>query len=292
MLRFGSLIRNLNARSGDLFPLRCFHVSATGPETQFLETSSLGKTRQIAYQKIDGIRSPGIMYIPGFMSHKAATKATMLHMFCQEYGFPYIRYDPSGLGETKGVKQSETNLTVWLEDAAQVLSNLTDGPQLVVASSMGGWISSILAKRYPEKFSSLLMLAPAINFGRKYMQVLLSQLPPGLVKKFEADEVVKLFVPEYGEFPLRKSMFEDMKQHELSMEAGSIPVQCPTRIIHGVKDKDVPYKESLQVLGALQTNDVQLLYVKHGGHQLSDSASLEIICDTILKMTAPKHKKE
>lgn len=67
------------------------------------------------------------------------------------------------------------------------------------------------------------------------MQVLLSQLPSGLVKKFEADEVVKLFVPEYGEFPLRKSMFEDMKKHELSMEAGSIPVQCPTRIIHGVK---------------------------------------------------------
>lgn len=88
------------------------------------------------------------------------------------------------------------------------------------------------------------MLAPAINFGRKYMQVLLSQLPPGLVKKFEADEIVKLFVPDYGEFPLRKSMFEDMKKHEISMEAGSIPIQCPTRIIHGVKVR-VLYKFSL-----------------------------------------------
>ncbi|XP_042879623.1 palmitoyl-protein thioesterase ABHD10, mitochondrial-like [Penaeus japonicus] len=83
-----------------------------------------------------------------------------------------------------------------------------------------------------------------------------------------------------------------MKKRELSMEAGSIPIQCPTRIIHGVKDKDVPYKESLQVLGALQTNDVQLLYVKHGGHQLSDSASLEIICDTILKLTAPNSQTQ
>ncbi|KAK8743015.1 hypothetical protein OTU49_001489 [Cherax quadricarinatus] len=274
--------------------LRNFHVSATEPETQFheIKDANSGKVRRIAYKKLNGSRSHGLIYVPGFMSNMSGTKSAELHLFCQKYGFPYVRYDPSGLGKSEGVKMTETTMSLWLEDATEMLLKMTDGAQIVIASSMGCWISSLIAQKHPEKFAAILMLGPAINFGERYENVLRGQLPPKVLKKFEAGEIVSLHAPDYGDFPLSMKVFEDMKQYNVTLEADNITMPCPVRIIHGVKDKDVPHMESLQLLKALQITDVQLNYLKHAGHTLSDAASLEVMFDTILNLASYVNKKE
>lgn len=273
--------------------LKSFHMSAAETETQFheIEDKASGKVRSLAYKKLSGPRPHGLIYIPGLMADKSGSKATALHSFSQKYGFSYIRYDPSGLGESKGVHPIETTMSLWLEDATEMLLKVTDGPQIVIASSMGCWLSSLIARKHPEVFKGILMLAPAFNFGDPYEKLLLEQLPPKLLQKYHDGGVVPFHRQDYGEFPLNKVKFEDMKKYVLSLATDSIPLTCPVRIIHGIKDKDVPHKQSLQVLNALQSEDAQLTYLKHAGHTLVDDSSLEVIYDTVLKLASHLHPK-
>ncbi|XP_064104785.1 palmitoyl-protein thioesterase ABHD10, mitochondrial-like isoform X1 [Macrobrachium nipponense] len=267
-----------------------FHVSAADPPTQFLEIKDeeAGLTREIAYAKSPGPRTPGIIYIPGFMSDKSGIKAVSLYKFCQENGFPYVRYDPSGLGESKGVKITQVTFSHWVRDAREILLRVTEGPQLVVCSSMGGWITSIIAQEHPAKFNSILMIAPGINFHIRYEKELRSQLDEKGLKKYEAGGVVPLYNPDYGSFPLMKAQFDDMRKCALSLEANSLDVTCPVRIIHGLKDKDVPFMESLTLLKALKGPDSHLQYLKDGDHRLASEEKIKLICDKILEMTSPK----
>ncbi|XP_068208762.1 palmitoyl-protein thioesterase ABHD10, mitochondrial-like [Palaemon carinicauda] len=267
-----------------------FHVSAADPPTQFLEIKdeNTGMTRRIAYLKSPGPRTPGIIYFPGFMSNKSGTKAVSLYKFCQKHGFPYVRYDPSGLGESEGVEVTQVTFHHWVQDATEILQRVTEGPQLVVGSSMGGWISTIVAQKHPEKFKTILMIAPAINFHTRYEKVLRSQLDEKSLKKFEEGGVVPLYNPDYGSFPLRKAQFDDMKKHALPLEADSLDVKCPVRIVHGVQDKDVPFMESLALMKALKSTDVHLQYLKDGDHRLASEEKMELICDNILEMTSTK----
>lgn len=200
-------------------------------------------------------------------------------------------YDPSGLGESEGVSLTDTKFSLWLEDAKEMLLKVTDSPQIVVCSSMGCWLTSYLVQMHPEKVAGILMLAPAVNFHVRYEKVLRSQLPPKLLKKYEEGGTVPLFAPDYGEFPLSKGVFDEMKKFALNMEHNTLPVSVPVRIIHGVKDKDVDYTESLPLLNTLGTEDVQLTYLKHAGHTLTDEESLEVIYDAILRLASEVGKK-
>lgn len=268
--------------------LNGFHVSTANPENLFHEVKDKesGKVRRIAYNKTSGPRSHGLLYIPGFMGHKGGGKPVALHSFSQKYGFPFLRYDPSGLGESEGMTKAETRFSIWLEDAKEMLLNVAEGPQIVICSSMGCWITSHLIQMHPEKFAGILMLAPAVNFHSRYEKVLRAQLTPKLLQKFEEGGVVPLYAPDYGEFPLTKAHFQDMKKFALTREPEQIPVPVPLRIIHGVKDKDVPYTESLPLMHSFKTEDVHLSFLKHAGHTLVDKLSLELIYDTILKLAA------
>ncbi|KAK7076410.1 Mycophenolic acid acyl-glucuronide esterase, mitochondrial [Halocaridina rubra] len=267
-----------------------FHASAADPPTEFLEVKDeqTGSIRKIAYMKSPGPRSPGIIYIPGFMSHKSGIKSATLSQFCLKYGFPYVRYDPSGLGESEGVHVTETLFSMWVQDAKEILLRATDGPQLVVGSSMGGWISCLLAEKHPEKIEKILFIAPGINFHVRYDKVLRSQLDAKSLQKYEEGGVVSLYNPDYGSFPLRRAQFDDMAKLALSLEPGAVNVNCPIRILHGVQDKDVPFKESLELLKALKSTDVRLIYLKDGDHRLASEEKLEVMFDTILDMTSSK----
>ncbi|XP_050740348.1 palmitoyl-protein thioesterase ABHD10, mitochondrial-like [Eriocheir sinensis] len=269
-----------------------FHMSASEPEMQFHEIKDResGKTRRLAYQKLSGHRTHGLIFIPGFMSHKGGRKASGLLSFCQKHGFPYLRYDPSGLGESQGVSMTDTRFSLWLEDANEMLLKVADSPQIVVCSSMGCWLTSHLLQMHPEKVAGILMLAPGVNFHVRYEKALQSKLPPELLKKYEEGGVVPLFT-DHGEFPLSKAFFGDMEKFTLNMEPNKLPVSVPVRIIHGMKDKDVDYTESLPLLNTLGTEDVQLTYLKHAGHRLSDEQSLEVIYDAILRLASEVDKK-
>lgn len=257
-------------------------------ETEFFKVTDNqdGTERRIAYKKSSGQNSPGILFIAGFMSCKDANKPTALHSFCQKQGIPFVRFDATALGETEGpIELKDARFSHWLQDAEEVLVHLTEGPQLVIGSSMGGWIASCLAKRYPEKICGLLLLAPSINFSQYYVQRLRKNAPPELLEVLEKGESFEYNDPKYGPYPLSLRVFQEMVPYELPLEEdGGYPVQCPVRIIHGTEDTYSPYMNSLKLLTGFETKDVQLTYIKGTGHHLDDPDSLEMIYKTILNM--------
>ncbi|KAK7068140.1 hypothetical protein SK128_008427 [Halocaridina rubra] len=256
--------------------------------TQLLNVTDnkTGDQRSLAYRKLPGTRAPGIIFISGFMATKDDVKPVALEEFASKHRFPFIRYDATGLGESQGpIELKDARLSHWLQDAEEILMNLTDGPQLVIGSSMGGWIASILAKKYPEKFASLLLLAPSINFSAHYINRLKSRARPSRLEILEKGGSFDFNDPKFGTYPLSLVVFEEMIPYEIPLEEeSSYPVKCPVRLIHGTKDPYSPYEISLKLLKAFATSDVQLLYLKDVDHYLDTDKTLEIIWDVILKM--------
>lgn len=96
-------------------------------------------------------------------------------------------------------------------------------------------VTSYLVEMHPEKFAGILMLAPAVNFHTRYEKMLRSKMTPKMIQKYEEGGIINLFVPDYGEFPLSKALFDDMQKFALTLEKNKLPVSVPVRIIHGVK---------------------------------------------------------
>lgn len=257
--------------------------------TQFLKIydRKSGEERRLAYVKVSGTRSPGITYIPGFMGKKNVGKVAALHTFCVKHGFPYIRYDATGLGESEGpIKLEDARFYHWLQDAEEILFKLTEGPQLVIASSMGAWITLILAKKHPAKFSGLLLIAPSINFADRYTQMIRKHATTLILEKLEKGESYEYQDAKRGPFPVSLAVFQEMIPYELSLEPGRFPVSCPVRIIHGTKDRYSPSETSLKLLAGLETTDVTIVYIKGADHCLCEPKYLEIIYDAVLKLTS------
>ncbi|KAK3865845.1 hypothetical protein Pcinc_028587 [Petrolisthes cinctipes] len=270
---------------------RRFHVSATEPDTHYhkIVNQTSGQSREIAYKKTRGPQKFGLVYIPGFMAHKAAGKPLALHTFAQENGFSYVRYDPSGLGETRGIKPMNSDFSLWVEDASQILQHVTEGPQIVVASSMGCWVTCLLASQLTEKIAAAVFLAPALNFHTRYETMLLTQLSPRARQSYEEGGVVKLYVPDVGDIPLTRALITALGRYAVPLdeEGGVVPLDCPVRIIYGMNDDRVPHTEPLSLLKSLRSQDVHLTYLKDAGHTLVEQHSLEVIRQTIL--TLNKH---
>ncbi|KAK4291952.1 hypothetical protein Pmani_035249 [Petrolisthes manimaculis] len=255
--------------------------------TNFLKVNSgQPDERRLAYVKDEGTRSPGVLFIPGFMGHKDADKPKALHNFCKKIGLSFLRYDPTALGESEGLtERKDARFAHWLQDAEEVLLQLTDGPQLVIGSSMGGWIASLLAKKNPDKFHSLLLLAPSVNFSEFYIQKIRSKAPAPLLELLEKGGNYEYVDPKYGPYPLSLRVFEEMVPYELPLESeDGFTVSCPVRIIHGTQDNYSPYETSLKLMKAFNTSDLQLVYVKGADHHLDTSPGLDVVFDTISKM--------
>ncbi|KAK4315252.1 hypothetical protein Pmani_013523 [Petrolisthes manimaculis] len=273
-----------------LRPRRRFHVSATEPDTHYhkIVDQTSGQTRELAYKKTQGPQKYGLVYVPGFMAHKAGGKALDIHTYAQDKGFSYVRYDPSGLGESRGVKPMHSDFSLWVEDASQILQHVTEGPQIIVASSMGCWVTCLLASQFPDKIAGVVFLAPALNFHTRYEATLLSQLPPQARQSYEEGGTVKLFVPDVGDIPLTRAMIRALGKYALPLdEEDAVPLDCPVRIIYGMNDDRVPHTEPLSLLKCLRSRDVHLTYLKDAGHTLMEPHSLAVIRNTIL--TLNKH---
>ncbi|XP_068244603.1 palmitoyl-protein thioesterase ABHD10, mitochondrial-like isoform X1 [Palaemon carinicauda] len=257
--------------------------------TEFLNVTDriTGEKRSLAYKKILGKRSPGIIFIPGFMGTKYDIKPTALAKFCLQQGFSFVRYDATALGESKGtIELKDARFSHWLQDAEEVLLYLTEGPQLVIGSSMGAWIAACLARKHPKKFGKLLLMAPSINFSNYYLERMRSRAPSVLVEILDKGGHYEYNDPKYGAYPLSFRVFEEMMPYELDLDQeGGYPIKCPVRIIHGTQDTYSPFENSLKLLKGFQSNDIQLLYLKGVDHHLDSPSNLEIVFDTILKMT-------
>ena len=217
---------------------------------------------------------PGVIFLGGFMSDMTGTKATFLEDFCKQRGMAYLRFDYQGHGASSGDFE-QGNISTWKNDALAIFDALTEGPQIVVGSSMGGWISLLLSLARKERVVGLIGLAAAPDFTEDTLHGF-TQAQRETLKQEGKLEFPNLYGAPY---PLTAQLFEDGRKNLLL--TGPIALDCPVRLIHGKKDPDVPWQKSEQTLDKLTSANKKIIWIEDGDHRLSRPQDLKIIGETI-----------
>jgi len=244
--------------------------------------------RRIAIRAREGT-APGIFWLGGFASDMKGTKAVALHEHAAKTGRACIRFDYSGHGESSE-KFEDGTISTWLEDALAVFSSRAKGPQIVVGSSMGGWIALLLAKALANdpslaqnaKLAGLVLIAPAPDFTEELMWKNFSE---EVRKQIEASGRWER-PSAYGDdpYPITKNLIEDGRKHLLLGKP--IQVKCPVRILQGVMDPDVPWQHAMKLVSCLAQDDVTMTLVKDGDHRLSRPEDIERLLKTVDELAA------
>ncbi len=239
------------------------------------ETLSLPDAPDLAYRRRDGV-GPGIVFLGGFMSDMSGTKATHLDGYATERGRAYLAFDYSGHGLSGGTFDAGT-IGSWASDALAVLDHATEGPQVLVGSSMGGWIMLLVALAKPERVAGIVGIASAPDFTE---QLIWDQMPPDQRQALMTNG--RLEQPsDYSEEPyvITRALIEEGRRHLLLQSP--IRLSCPVRLLHGMEDTDVPFDCSLSLVDALESQDVEVTLVKGGDHRLSEPANLALLDATL-----------
>jgi pimeloyl-ACP methyl ester carboxylesterase len=218
---------------------------------------------QIAYERIEGAQ-PTFVWLGGFKSDMAGTKAQTLAEWAARTGQGFVRFDYSGHGVSGG-RFEDGSISRWLGDTLAVLDQLTAGPLVLVGSSMGGWLALLAARARAERVAGLLLIAPAADFTERLMWPGFS---PEQKAKLSADGRLEL-PSAYASEPnvITREMIEDGRRH-LVMDA-PFPFDGLVRIVAGGEDPDVPLDHVLALLPVLQAKDIVLHRIPDGDHRLS-----------------------
>jgi pimeloyl-ACP methyl ester carboxylesterase len=239
------------------------------PEPSFIEVGEGDAARQIAVRARAGAE-PGLFWLGGFNSDMKGTKALALDEWAAQQGRACVRFDYSGHGESGGTFVDGT-IGRWLEDSLAVFERFCVGPQVVVGSSMGGWMALLLARevaKRPRKASlaGLVLIAPAPDFTEELMW---KGFSPEIRAQIETTGVWLRPSP-YGDgepYPITRALIEEGRNHLLL--GGSIDVGCPVRILQGGQDPDVPWRYAFALAHRLPADDVVLTMIQDGDHRLS-----------------------
>ncbi len=236
-----------------------------------LETPS---GRKIAYHRTPGI-GPGIVFLGGFKSDMDGTKAVHLEAWCKEHGRAFLRFDYSGHGQSSGVFE-EGCIGDWAQDAQAAISMLTAGPQVLIGSSMGGWISLLVVKSMPETVAALVTIAAAPDFTEDgYWNGFDDN------QRAELEATGKVAMPsDYDEpYIITKRLIEEGRKTLVLRDP--LPLNLPVRFLQGTEDEDVPLERAMALLNHATGDDIRLLLVKGVDHRFSDPSALLIIEDAV-----------
>jgi len=241
-----------------------------------IEVGEGSERRTIAVRQRAG-RSPGLVWLGGFNSDMKGTKAQALDQWAKQQGRACIRFDYSGHGESGG-KFSDGTIGRWLEESCAVFSTFCEGPTIAIGSSMGGWISLLLARdlragrlRTKAELTGLVLIAPAVDFTEALMW---QRFPPEIRKQIE--ETGSWRRPsQYSDeaYLITRQLIEDGRKHLLL--GALIETGCPVRILQGVKDEDVPWEHAVSLVSRIARDDVVLTLVKDVDHRLSRAEEIE-----------------
>jgi pimeloyl-ACP methyl ester carboxylesterase len=257
-------------------------AAENGEKPVFIEVGTGGSSRRIAVRARAG-RQPGLFWLGGFNSDMKGTKALALDSWAAEHGRACVRFDYSGHGESGG-QFAEGTIGRWLEDSVAVFTRFCRGPQVVVGSSMGGWISLLLARelaRRPREatLAGLVLIAPAPDFTEELMW---KGFSPAIRKEIETKGVWQR-PSQYGDpYPITKALIEEGRNHLLLGSA--INVGCPVRILQGAQDPDVPWQHAFALAHRLPAEDVVLTMIQDGDHRLSRPQDIARILAAVAEM--------
>lgn len=222
-------------------------------------------------------KSPGVVFLTGFKSDMTGGKALALEAYCRAQGRAFLRFDYTGHGQSSGVFE-DGSIGQWADDAVTALDKLTTGDQVLVGSSMGGWIMLLTALARKPRIRGLLGLAAAPDFTR---DLLWDAFTDEQKAQMERDGYVDLPNCYDDQQPYRicKPLIDD-GWNRLLLD-GPIELDIPVRLIHGLQDDDVPWRTSLRIQEQLTSDDVEVQLVKNGGHRLSEDHDLDRMMRTL-----------
>jgi pimeloyl-ACP methyl ester carboxylesterase len=239
-------------------------------EVQHL-TRADGET--IAYLRRAG-KTPGVVWCGGFKSDMNGTKATALDVWAQRAGRAFLRFDYFGHGASSGDFRQGI-ISRWRDDVLAVL-DLCEGPQVLVGSSMGGWLALLVAQARPDLVKGLLLIAPAADMTEELMWA-------------EMPEEVRQQILEHGEwerpsiygedpYPITRALIEDGRRNLVL--GGTISLSCPVRILQGMQDPDVPWQHAMTLVDRLEGDPI-LALIKQGDHRLSRPQDIKLLEETL-----------
>lgn len=231
--------------------------------------------RRIALHATPG-GAPGVVFMGGFRSDMTGSKATALEDHVTGRGHGFLRFDYSGHGQSSGRFEDGT-VSDWLADSLAVIDAQTAGPQILVGSSMGGWLALLAALARPDRIAGLVLIAPAPDFTERLMWQVFSDA----TKTRLMDSGRHAEPNPYDDTPtvITRRLIEDGRRH-LLLDA-PIAIHAPVRILHGQADQDVPWRLSLELADRLAGEDVATTLVKSGDHRLSTPRDLARLCATL-----------
>jgi len=238
----------------------------------------LARERRLAYQHTPGAR-PGVLFCGGYTSDMTGTKALALEAFCRAHGRAFTRFDYAGHGASSG-DFADGTIGAWAADALAVFDRVTEGPVLVVGSSMGGWIMLLVALVRPERIAGLIGIAAAPDFTA---DLLAAEATPEQ-RRALADQGYWLQDSAYGEdpYPVTRRFLDEARTHLLLR--GPIPIKCPVHLLHGQRDPDVPWQTALRLAERLASEDVTVELIKAGDHRLSTPSDVARITAAIQRL--------
>ena len=227
--------------------------------------------RRLAYRLRPGA-SPTLLFLPGYASDMDGAKAVAIDAFAERCGIGMLRFDYSGTGLSQGAFEEGT-LDAWIGEALAILDGLTEGPVIVVGSSMGGWIALHLALQRPERVMALVGIAAAPDFT-----------------DWGFSDEQKAELDRNGRLTDEGHVFTHgfwTSGQALRLLEEKLAIDCPVRLVHGELDADVPLPIAYRLLQQLRSADVQLTIVKGGGHRLSEPHEIDAILRTLAALLEP-----
>lgn len=226
--------------------------------------------RRLAYHMTDG-SGPMIVFLGGFRSDMTGTKAVYLQDWAAGQGHGFLRFDYSGHGESDG-RFEDGCIGDWADDAVAVIMSLTQGPVVLVGSSMGGWIACLVAQRLGDRVCGMVGIAPAPDFTEDSMWPALTD-----AQRYELEQAGQTLLPNpYGSpYPITRHLFEDGRRQLVLRKPLCLPF--PVRLLHGTADEAVDLRVPMQLLDHADCPDMRLTLVKGADHRFSSPECLALI---------------
>lgn len=235
--------------------------------------------RQIAYHRQDGA-GPGVVFLGGFKSDMTGTKAIHLQAWAEAQGRAFLRFDYSGHGQSSGAFLDGA-IGDWAADAIAAIATLTSGPQILVGSSMGGWMALLVARAMPERVAGLVGIAAAPDFTEDSMW---AAFTPEMRAELALGQVA--LPSEYGDAPyiITKRLIEEGRDQLVLRNP--LPLPFPVRLLQGPADVDVPPSVALRLLDHATSPDMRLTLVKGADHRFSTPECLALIVQAVEEVSA------
>jgi pimeloyl-ACP methyl ester carboxylesterase len=220
-------------------------------------------------------KSPCLFWLGGFKSDMKGTKAEALDNWAEKEGRACLRFDYSGHGESGGVFTDGT-IGRWLEECLAVYLHFAKGPQVLIGSSMGGWLALLLARALSQRsgaapIAGMVLIAPAVDFTEELMW---KQFPDAIKREIERNGCwMRPSAYDEEPYPITRALIEDGRKHLLL--GGLIEIGCPVHILQGVEDPDVPWRHAVELVSRFSRDDVVLTLIMDGDHRLSRPEDIE-----------------